>query len=82
MAIDDDPEEPVAGPPSRISETDIAVLWSDSETRCVLSWMGDRFRLRLVRGSNVVEEQTGAHEAALFAIASRWRSEQREKGGP
>jgi hypothetical protein len=56
-------------------ERDIAVLWRDSDvTICTLSWLGDRFRVRLVRDSRVIDEMRSADEQLLFAIAVQWEA--------
>ncbi len=61
-----------------VPENDVAVLWTDDERRCVLSWLGDRFRIREIRGFELVREQTGTDESALLEVARQWQGERRQ----
>lgn len=56
-------------------ESEIAILWSDQDMRCVLSWLGDRFRLRLIYDSGVAVEHLDEDERVLIATAERLRRE-------
>ena len=55
--------------------TDIAVVWRESDTRCIISWMVDRFRLRLLRGAVVLRNESARDDRVLFAMARQWRAE-------
>lgn len=53
---------------------DIAVLWSDGQLSCVLSWVGDRYRVRLVRGSRVVRDDFESDERMAMAVGRSWQA--------
>jgi len=55
--------------------TDIAVVWSESETRCIISWMVDRYRLRLLRGAVVLRNESAGDDRMLLTTARQWRAE-------
>src|SRR5579884_615336 len=54
---------------------EILVLWRHSHLRCVLAWIDERYRLRLLRGDTVLREEASVDDAVLIAIARRWRRE-------
>ncbi len=60
-----------------VPENDVAVVWTEDDRRCVLSWVGDRFRIRELRGFELVREQIGTDEGALLEVARRWQDERR-----
>lgn len=61
-------------------ETDIAVLWAAREERCTLSWLGDRYRIRLERGSLLIRDDIDIDEHVVLDLSNRWRMEQAMSG--
>ncbi len=57
-------------------ETDIATLWTDGPCRCVLSWVGYRYRVRLMRGPVLLREEVDLDEHVVLDISRRWRAQQ------
>lgn len=76
MSLDSD-AQPAPSSPSL--EQDITTFWRASENgtdvQCVLSWDGRRYRLRLVRGEQVVKDERAPDDAPLVALAQWWRRE-------
>ncbi len=56
-------------------ERDIAVLWDDREVRCILSWLGARYRVRMVRGPEVLRQDVDMDEHVVLDQSIRWRAE-------
>ncbi len=61
--------------PFKPVETDIATLWNDGEWQCVLSWLGYRYRVRLMRGPALVREEIDLDEHVVLDVSGRWRAE-------
>lgn len=59
-----------------VTGTDIANLWTDGQWKCVLSWVGHRYRIRLMHGPAIVREEIDVDEHVVFDISLRWRVEQ------
>ena len=56
-------------------DTAITVLWNDDDRRCVLSWDGARYRLRLLGPAGLVREELAADHEILFDVSRQWRQE-------
>lgn len=68
------------GPIEMRDNTDIAVLWSEGEFRCVLSWTGERFRVRLMKGDVLLRQNFEQQESTALAVSRRWRLDLRPDG--
>jgi hypothetical protein len=53
---------------------DIAVLWSSGPTSCVLSWIGDRYRVRLVRSGRLLRDDFELDERMAMAVGRSWQA--------
>jgi len=56
-----------------VHNADIAVVWSNADARCVLSWTGVQYRIWLLHGPLVLSTETSADERTLLALARLWR---------
>jgi len=56
-----------------VNNADIAVVWSNADARCLLSWTGVHYRIWLLHGPLVLSTETSADERTLLAVARLWR---------